>query len=1032
MNVGTLTISLTARTASLAKAAAHVKAFEGGIISSAQRANAAISSIGMTFSALTIPIAAVGIGATKMFSAFEFTLAKVEGLIGIAHNQTMQWGADMLQLSKTIGVGANSMADSLYLVTTGGIRSAKTMEIVKKSAQASAAGMGQASTIAKVLTSAINAYGEANLGVGESMDILMTAVREGSVEASDLVVSLDKIFPISSAMKVEFEEVGAAVAALTRTGTPARTAGMMIRRMLLGIQKPAQGATKALEDMGSSFADLRNMVGNEKGGLLKALLHLKGLVEEFGEERLALVFPNLRSYLPALDILGENLEKNKVIWQEMLDTGGNFDDMLKVMHQTFQHKLNVALNASKQALTQLGHSIGKNLLPLIEKFTDKVNQLSDWWVNLSETTQNLIVKITLFVGVAGPLLILFSSIVNIVLSLVGALTAFVGAITAPISALFIFAAAVGLIVFNLEDWKRVLLDIDNIVFKKRFELMMENHQKLIESTTRQWKEYVREVTKGMDVKSKFRTFYLRQDISALQDELKDLEIVFEGTSDLDKREEVYQSMLRIVNDIYDKQKEIISLSDTNRFSKQGATGIIDTAKNSYLKLWSNKIDEPFVQSPVENVGAHLKTAILGSIDNIIKELGIKFPALEKEINKYREVLSDLFKEGDAAGSFPSTGPVDKLMTDLEYIEKMGMANLEFQPVQSLNIELPEFEINEFDRIADELVLNEYMVNVWADKIGKDFDRAGAMVKLYAKAISEMESTKLAGVDLSEENIEFIQNLYEKHNLLKESIADTEVRYKRLFSTLSRLAGSLSNLFMDLGTILGDAFAKSVKPIVNFIRLIESIFRVIDSVNKITEMFNTTMAVGTAVKQKDTVATVANATAKQLNAASSVANAVATTSETAADATNTGVKAANTAATEVNTASKIANAIGSAVSWLVATLGPFGMIAAAGVIGGIIAIATKGSKQAKSVAKMANGGIVPEGFPNDSYPALLTSGETVLPKPKALSAATNDNSVFTQSFDQSSREIRVVVEGKIRGKDIYYITKEIDRKTRNTY
>lgn len=35
------------------------------------------------------------------------------------------------------------------------------------------------------------------------------------------------------------------------------------------------------------------------------------------------------------------------------------------------------------------------------------------------------------------------------------------------------------------------------------------------------------------------------------------------------------------------------------------------------------------------------------------------------------------------------------------------------------------------------------------------------------------------------------------------------------------------------------------------------------------------------------------------------------------------------------------------------------------------------------AKMATGGVVPRGFPNDSYPALLTSGEMVVPKPHAL-------------------------------------------------
>lgn len=37
----------------------------------------------------------------------------------------------------------------------------------------------------------------------------------------------------------------------------------------------------------------------------------------------------------------------------------------------------------------------------------------------------------------------------------------------------------------------------------------------------------------------------------------------------------------------------------------------------------------------------------------------------------------------------------------------------------------------------------------------------------------------------------------------------------------------------------------------------------------------------------------------------------------------------------------------------------------------------------SPARMKDGGIVPSGFPNDTYPAFLSSGETVIPSPKKL-------------------------------------------------
>jgi len=49
----------------------------------------------------------------------------------------------------------------------------------------------------------------------------------------------------------------------------------------------------------------------------------------------------------------------------------------------------------------------------------------------------------------------------------------------------------------------------------------------------------------------------------------------------------------------------------------------------------------------------------------------------------------------------------------------------------------------------------------------------------------------------------------------------------------------------------------------------------------------------------------------------------------------------------------------------------------------IALVAAGTAFKGMAARMAEGGIVPKGFPNDTYPALLTSGEMVVPKPHAL-------------------------------------------------
>ena len=95
------------------------------------------------------------------------------------------------------------------------------MDILKESAKSSAAGLGETKVIADLLTSVMNAYGKENISAARANDILVATVREGKAEADLLAQSMGLVLPISSAMGASFEDVGAATAAMTRTGTKA-------------------------------------------------------------------------------------------------------------------------------------------------------------------------------------------------------------------------------------------------------------------------------------------------------------------------------------------------------------------------------------------------------------------------------------------------------------------------------------------------------------------------------------------------------------------------------------------------------------------------------------------------------------------------------------------------------------------------------------------------------------------------------------------------------------------------------------------
>ena len=124
MNVGALTISLTARTAALMSSLSKVRTSENGVLASAQRINRSIGTVGQTLSVLSLPLIAIGGLAVKKFADFEYSMAKITGLAGVASKQVQAWTKDVLYLSQKTGESAQDLADALYFIAPSGIKNA--------------------------------------------------------------------------------------------------------------------------------------------------------------------------------------------------------------------------------------------------------------------------------------------------------------------------------------------------------------------------------------------------------------------------------------------------------------------------------------------------------------------------------------------------------------------------------------------------------------------------------------------------------------------------------------------------------------------------------------------------------------------------------------------------------------------------------------------------------------------------------------------------------------------------------------------
>jgi TP901 family phage tail tape measure protein len=229
----------------------------------------------------------------------------------------------------------------------------------------SAIGLGETKTIADLATSAVNAYGASQLDGAKAVDVLAEAVRLGKLEPAELAASMGDVLPLASALGVRFDEVGAAMAGMSKTGTDAATASTQLRGIFNALVKPTSEANRALESMGLSAAGLREQV-REKG----LLSVLQTLTKEFDGnlEATADVFGNVRALTGVLDLMGSSAAENAEVFRLMADDTGVLDEALAITAETAQFKFNVAMGKTRDTLIGIGQSVLVNLMPHLDKF----------------------------------------------------------------------------------------------------------------------------------------------------------------------------------------------------------------------------------------------------------------------------------------------------------------------------------------------------------------------------------------------------------------------------------------------------------------------------------------------------------------------------------------------------------------------------------------------------------------------------------------------------------------------------------------
>ena len=345
---------------------------------------------------LTLGLLGVGAAAVKAAVDFDDSMTKIESLVGIAGSEVDAMAESVRALSGETAQAPGALADAMFFIQSAGLRGAVAMETLEASAKAAAVGLGEVTEIADLATSALNAYGAENLSAVQATDVLTAAVREGKLEASELAGSMGRVLPIASAMGVRFDEVGAAFAALSRTGTNAAEAATQVRGILSSLLRPTQQAEEALEGMGLSSEGLRQQIKDE--GLLATL---QTLAEEFDGNAAASasVFGNVRALSGVMDLMGANVATTEQIFANMRDTTGTLDEAFAVVSDTAGFKFQQAMADLQETLI----GIGQTIIPIVLQMLEGVQFLIEGFQDMHPAALAAAAGITAIVVASGPI-----------------------------------------------------------------------------------------------------------------------------------------------------------------------------------------------------------------------------------------------------------------------------------------------------------------------------------------------------------------------------------------------------------------------------------------------------------------------------------------------------------------------------------------------------------------------------------------------------------------------------------------------------
>jgi TP901 family phage tail tape measure protein len=343
---------------------------------------------------MTIATAPLTLGIKKSIDAVRdlgYGIAKVNTLNDQSILPTEQLQKDIRKISDMVGISQEEIAEGYYQALSSGVQSKDVSNFVSSNVKLAKAGFTDMTTAIDATTTVLNAYRDKAYDVTKIHDILVKTQDKGKITVDELGHSLGQIIPTAATAGVNLDQLGAAYAILTSAGQPAERATTNINTMLQELSTTGTNADKAVrESTGKTFKQLM-----EDGKDLEFVLgKINDVAQKSGLE-LADIFGSVTAKKAVNQLFGSDFKTMRDI---MNNAGGSAEKNFEGIMDTDQAKYERTMTKLKNT----GMDIAENLMPFIDRFATRVEELMEKFNQLSPDKQKLFADAIGTLVISGP------------------------------------------------------------------------------------------------------------------------------------------------------------------------------------------------------------------------------------------------------------------------------------------------------------------------------------------------------------------------------------------------------------------------------------------------------------------------------------------------------------------------------------------------------------------------------------------------------------------------------------------------------